>query len=364
MSAVMRLRIHDKYLLKQYLRILFLSILSFTVIYVTVDVFEEIDNFVDHEAKIKNIIVYYVYSIPFILTYITPVSLLLGTVFAIGVMARRNELTALIASGISLVRVSAPVFVTAAVVSLGSAYFNDAVVSAANRRVKDVKRYDIEGRSKPTPGIKENFHYLGARGYVYLATTYNHANQTLYDVVVQQFDQNTLIRRIDARKAVWRNDVWKLLDGVERSFDGVEESIRQFEAMAMPEITETPADFVKPEIDEENMTYYELGRYIERVRLSGGNVRRYLVDKYFKLSFPFAGFIFVLIGVAFASGKRKQSIATGFGVTLVVSFLYYGVLRVGQTLGHNGVIPPLLAAQLGNIIFLIVGLFFLVRANR
>ncbi|MDH3198598.1 MAG: LptF/LptG family permease, partial [Candidatus Krumholzibacteria bacterium] len=81
-------------------------------------------------------------------------------------------------------------------------------------------------------------------------------------------------------------------------------------------------------------------------------------------SFPFAGSIFVLIGVAFASGKRKQSIATGFGLTLVVSFMYYALLRVGQTLGHNGVLPPLLAAQLGNVIFLVLGVALMWRANR
>jgi lipopolysaccharide export system permease protein len=334
------------------------------VIYVTVDVFEEIDNFVDHEAKVRDIFFYYLYSIPFILTYILPVSLLLGAVFSMGVMARRNELTALIASGVSLIRVSAPVLVTAILISIGSAYFNDVVVAAANRRVKDIMDYNIEGRERPKPGIKENFHYLGAHGYVYLAATYNHANQTLYDVVVQQFDRNTLIRRIDASKAFWRDSVWTLTNGVERGFASEEESVRPFREMVLTEITETPDDFGKAEIDEENMTYTELDHYIERVRRSGGDVRRYLVDLYFKLSFPFAGSIFVLIGIAFASGKRKQSVATGFGVTLVVSFMYYGVLRVGQTLGHNGVIPPLLAAQLGNIIFLAIGLVFLIRANR
>ena len=85
---------------------------------------------------------------------------------------------------------------------------------------------------------------------------------------------------------------------------------------------------------------------------------------FFKFSYPLAGSIFVLIGVAFASGKRKQSIATGFGVTLLISFLYYGVLRVGQTLGYNGVVPPFLAAQLGNLVFLVTGVALLSKANQ
>ena len=139
----MQPRIHDRYLLKQYLKILFFSVLAFVVIYVTVDVFEEIDNFIDHEASLLDVAEYYLYSIPFILTYIIPVSLLLGTVFSMGVMSRRNELTALIASGVSLVRIAAPVLVTALLVSIGSAYFNDVVVSTANRKNMDVMRYKI-----------------------------------------------------------------------------------------------------------------------------------------------------------------------------------------------------------------------------
>jgi lipopolysaccharide export system permease protein len=360
----MQLRIHDRYLLKQYLKILFFSILAFVVIYVTVDVFEEIDNFIDHEASIHHIVLYYLYSVPFILTYIIPVSLLLGTVFSMGIMSRRNETTALIASGISLIRVAAPILVTAILVSLGSAYFNDVVVSKANRKNKDIMRYSIEKKTPPPPGVKENIHYLGANGFVYHARTYNHAALAFYDVVIQQFDQNTLRRRIDARKADWREDHWVLEDGVERVFDKGGESVRTFDELSMPEITETPEDFGKREIEQDNMTYGELKEYIDKVRRSGGDVRRYLVDLYFKFSFPLAGSIFVLIGVAFASGKRKPSIATGFGVTLLIAFMYYGVLRVGQTLGHNGVLPPLLAAQFGNIIFLAIGVPSLLRANR
>jgi len=360
----MQLRIHDRYILRQYIKILLISVLAFVVIYITVDIFEEIDNFLDNEAVVIDIVEYYIYSVPFILTYIIPVSLLLGAVFSMGVMSRRNELTALIASGVSLIRIATPILITAVLVSVGSAYFNDEVVTHANRKNTEIMRYKIERKTPPPPGIKQNFHYLGAHGFVYLARNYNHESQALYDVVIQQFDGNTLMRRIDARRAVWNDSLWTLSNGVERVFDAGKEEARPFEELALPEIAETPGDFGKKEIEQDNMTYKELRDYIEKVRRSGGEVRRYLVDLHFKLSFPFAGSIFVLIGIAFASGKRKQSMATGFGVTLLISFLYYGVLRVGQTLGHNGVIPPLLAAQLGNIIFLGIGLLSLVRANR
>jgi lipopolysaccharide export system permease protein len=363
-TAIMSFRIHDRYLLKQFLRMFFLSVFAFVIIFIVVDTFEEIDNFIDHDAEILDIILYYIYSLPFILTYIVPVALLLATVFSMGIMARRNEITAFIASGVSLVRIALPVLLLALLVSTGSVVFNDVVVTEANRKHKDIQRYRIEKRSPPNPNLRENFHYLGEKGFVYLARRYNHEDRTLYDVVVQQFDRNTLIRRIDARRAVWKNSAWQFMSGFDRVFSGTKEHVKAFDKLTMAELEEDPLNFAEEEVDQENMTLMQLGDYIDKVRNSGGSTERYQTDLYFKFSYPLAGSIFVLMGVAFASGKRKQSIATGFGVTLVISFLYYGVLRVGQTLGYNGVMPPLIAAQLGNLVFLVVGVGLLTRANH
>ncbi len=357
-------RIYDRYILKQFLRVFFLSILSFAIIYVTVDVFEEIDNFIDHEAEYQHILLFYFYSIPFILSYITPVSLLLAAVFSMGVLSRRNELTAFISSGISLLRLSGSILITAFVVSLLSLVFNDLVVTKSNRMMYDIKHYEIEGRKRSDPFLKENLYYLGDNGFVYLALRYNHRTKTLYDVVVQQFDENTLARRIDAKRCFWRTDKWIFYQGFDRTFQDQKENVIGFHELALPGLAEKPDDFSKETIDQENMNFLQLRDYISKMSKSGGNVDKYMVDLYFKMSFPFAGWIFVLLGIAFASGKRKPSMATGFGLTLAISFIYYGILRVGQTLGHNGVMSPMLAAQLGNIIFLTVGIFSLMRANR
>mgnify|MGYP003575628011 CR=1 FL=1 len=357
-------RIHDRYLLKSFLRVFLFAVVAFVIIYVTVNIFEEIDNFIDHDAKVVHIASYYLYSLPFVLTYVIPVSLLLGTVFSMGIMARRNELTALLASGVSLTRVARPIFVTSLLIALFSIYFNDHVVARANRRKEDVMHYDIEGRVRAHPELKTDFRYLGEHGFIYLASTYDVRSFMLYDVVVQQFEHDTVVRRIDAKTAQWAGGHWQFAGGYVRTFQGGAEHVAKFDTLTVPEMKEKPEDFAADEVDEENMNFVELRHFINKVKRSGGSVEKYMVDLYFKFSFPFAGSIFVLIGVALASGKRKPSIATGFGLTLVVSFMYYAVLRVGQTLGHNGVLPPFFAAQVGNMIFLIIGLWMLRRANR
>jgi lipopolysaccharide export system permease protein len=360
----MIIRIHDRYLLRQYARIFFVSILAFSVVYITVNVFEEIDNFIDHRAKLSTIALFYLYSMPYILTYVIPVSLLLATIFSMGIMARRNELTAFISSGISLVRVAAPVLAASLLVSLFSTWFNDRVVTRATPLSKQIKVHDIEGKPRGDPGLKENFHYLGENGFVYLARRYSHEAMTLQDVVVQQFSGNTLVRRVDAKSAKFMDGQWVFASGFERVFESDAERVAAFDQLAIAELGEQPEDFAKKEVDEEDMNFSQLRSHIAKVRRSGGAVERQLTDLYFKFSYPLAGSIFVLLGIALSSGKRKQSIATGFGLTLLISFVYYGVLRVGQTLGYNGLLPPFLAAQAGNILFSMVGVFLVVRANR
>lgn len=357
-------RIHDRYLLTRFLRIFLISVIAFVTIYVIVDAFEEIDNFIDHDAALRHVFMFYLYSIPFVLTYVIPVSLLLATIFSMGILSRRNELTAFIASGISLVRVAAPILVASVLLSIASTAFNDLVVTKANRKQKDIKRYEIEGAQHTNPFLKENFHYLGEKGYVYLARRYNHQTKTLLDVVVQHFDEHTLTRRIDAKQAKWEDGRWVFYSGVDRVFGATGEQVSPFQQFVMEELEEDPKNFAKEQVDEENMNAKELHEYINKVRKSGGKVERHLTDFYFKFSYPIAGTIFVILGIAFSSGKRKQSLATGFGLTLLISFLYYGVLRVGQTLGYNGIVPPALAAQLGNVVFLGVGVGLISRANQ
>lgn len=357
-------RIHDRYLLKQFIRILAFSLLAFAVIYVTVDLFEMLDKFIDNKAHTRHILLYYLFSIPYILMYITPVSLLLASIFSLGVLGRRNELTALISSGISLVRISLPIILAALTISTGMILFNETVVTRANRARLDILNYDIEGKKRENPDYKENLHYLGEGGYIYLARRYDNKSKLLFDVVLQKFDQNTLVRRIDAKLASWNDSTWVFSSGFDRRFTDDNESVSAFRTLIVDGLKETPADFAKEQIEEENMNFKELLTYIQKVKRSGGEVDQFLVDLYFKFSFPFAGAIFVLLGISFTSGKRRQSIATGFGLTLIISFLYYGILRTGRTLGQNGIIPPLLASQMGNIIFFCIGIILLRRANR
>jgi len=85
------------------------------------------------------------------------------------------------------------------------------------------------------------------------------------------------------------------------------------------------------------------------------------VDLHLKASFPFANLLLVFLGVPLGVIRRGSGKAIGFGLSLLVSFLYYSTVRAGQVLGREEVLPPLAAAWLGNVLFGGVGAWLFVR---
>jgi lipopolysaccharide export system permease protein len=71
-----------------------------------------------------------------------------------------------------------------------------------------------------------------------------------------------------------------------------------------------------------------------------------------------------MIGGALATRLRMQGAALGFGLSVAISFLYYGILRAGQALGHNGALPPYVAAWGADALFGAVALVMLAQAQR
>ena len=97
---------------------------------------------------------------------------------------------------------------------------------------------------------------------------------------------------------------------------------------------------------------------------SGGDPDRWLVDLYLKIAFPFANFIIVLFGASLSSRKTRSGPAISFGISLLICFLYFGIIKTGQALGHNGTLSPMLAAWIGNIIFGSAAVFIFFRMSK
>ena len=129
----------DQYLIRQFWVLLGLSILGFVSIFVIVDLIENMDRFMDNNVPSKIVIQYYVYTMPWFVSIGLPMSMLISTVFSLGSMVKRNEWTAMKASGISLYRVVIPFLLVSSCVSIGSFYLDNSLVSWGNEKKAEIK---------------------------------------------------------------------------------------------------------------------------------------------------------------------------------------------------------------------------------
>lgn len=358
------MRILDRYLLREFLVYLALGLLGFIVIFVIVDLIEKMDVFLDHKAPWPLVAQYFVNLAPDVVVKMLPVALLMATFLALGQLNKFGELTAMRASGLSLVRILAPVLSIATLcvgVSLG---LGEYVVPAATRARDTIFEERIQHLQRSSPSERADVTYLGRDGHIWVVGLYLVHEQRMHEVSLQVFHSGVLARRIDAAEAGWDGRRWVFVSGYVRRFEHGQEQAEAFQRMAVGGLGERPDDFAKEGHKPEEMNWFELHNYVERLRASGARVENYLVDLHLKLAFPLICLIVVLIGGALATRLRMQGAALGFGLSVAISFLYYGIMRAGQALGHNGALPPYVAAWSADVLFGAVALIMLADAQR
>jgi len=354
----------DRYLLREFLGYLVLGLLGFITIFIVVDVFEKIDVFLDHRAPAMLVLRFYVYRTPEVVVRVLPVALLLATFLSLGQLNKFGELTAMRAAGLSLTRILTPVFLVATLGVLGALALSEQVVPGANRERDRIYDEQIQRLRPQAVTERADVTYLGAGGRIFYMRLYLVSERRMHEVSLQEFSQGELHRRIDAAEATWDGRRWVFSSGFLRTFERNREVVEPFQRMAVDWIPERPEDFAKESRKPDEMSYPELRAYVEKLRASGSRVSNYLVDLHLKLAFPLVNLIVVMIGAPIATRLRTQSAALGFGLSVTISFLYYAFMRTGQALGHNGALPPYMAAWLGDLVFGVAGLVMMIQAQR
>ncbi|HVP58768.1 MAG TPA: LptF/LptG family permease [bacterium] len=361
------MRTLDKYILGEFTRTVVIGLAAFIAIFVTLDMVENVDDFVDNNVPPAVVLKYYALQVPYIFTLTLPVAVLVSSLFTVGQMARRNELVAMKASGIRFARAVAPLAaggIAATILAIGVAEFIEPTADAMVRNIKATQITKSAALSEPR--IRSNISYRGKNGLFYFAPEYDTRLNTMKDLVVERTQQGKLIFRLNAAKAAWRDTAWVVSDAWVRWFtaDGEVEREEHISEGSVPLIKDYPKDILREQRNPEEMSYRELAHLVRRINQSGGDSAKYRVGLNMKISFPFANLIVILIGSPLSARLRRGGMAVGVGMGLAVCFIYYGFMRVGQALGDHSVLPPVLAAWAGNVFFAICGIILIYKAER
>ncbi|HXG59397.1 MAG TPA: LPS export ABC transporter permease LptG [Thermoanaerobaculia bacterium] len=354
----------DRYILREFLKVLALVLVSTAALIIIVDYTETARDIRQNDVPLPVVFSYYRYLIFQVINWTLPISVLVATLVTFGIFSKNNEVTAFKSGGVSLYRVSLPVVLVAAVISL-LVYLNlDFVLPYANQRVDQLKRR-IQGKEMSTPA-EQKLWFVGKGRYLINFLSYDRARRELAHVQIFEFHPTEfrLTRRLFARTARWNGEAWVFENGWIRSFpDGGYATYTPITRPVVLAYGETPEDFATEVKSPEQMTFAELRRYIRVVRNSGYSAERLMVKLYEKTSWPAISIVMALIALPFAFRIGKRGALYGIGIALILGIVYWMVFAIFTKFGEVGNLPPILSAWSANILFAIAAVYLFLHVE-
>lgn len=354
------IRILDRLVLTQFLKLFSMSILATPPLFVLGELTEDLDRYVDQGIGSLQVAYGYVYRLPEFIVWSFPIAALIAAVFTVHSMTVHREIVAAKAGGISFHRLIRPVGVMAVLLTLAGLGLTE--LAPRSNRIA----FQILENEDPTREWRSNFVYQTEEGLTVAARRLVVSEGRLLEPIVQRpADGNgTPALYVEAQMALHDSiHGWIFHEGRMRLVHDVSVSSFSFVELFLADFKERPDELLETPPKDEEMTYAEIGRLAQIIERSGGSPQELLVRKEQKLAIPVATLVIILFGAPLATSSKRGGAAYGIGIALGTTMLYLLMLKVAGGFGASGTIPPLVAAWLPNGAFLVAGTILMLRVR-
>ena len=359
----------DLYIIRQFLVTLLMTLFGFLCVILIVDLIENLDRFIDNSIPARITIKYYIYAIPWFINIGLPMAMLISTVFSIGLLAKRNELSAMKSSGISLYRITIPITIIGLIVSFISFELENTWVTKGNEVRYNIEREYMKRRSRVKAYKELRNVFLQKKEKTHISIGRYRIDTAIGRSVTSiSLNEGIVSQRIDALGIKWLDSlkIWNVTDFSIRDFNesGSVDEIIISRSDTLLSLNFTPEDITHQSKTPDEMSYSDLTTRIKQLKENGVDTTKWEVDRLFKVSFAFTNLIVVLFGLPLVVMKSKGGLSFGAGMGIFVIFIYYAFIKLGMSMGYNGVMSPITAAWMGNVLFSVGGVLLLIIARK
>ena len=360
------MRILKWLLLKAFIRILLLCTAAFISIYLLIDFFEKIDKFIDRNAVALDYFTYLFNSIPTIFIQILPLAILTTMVLTLGGLSRTNEITAMRACGISLLRIVQPLMALTLILSLLLLLLNEFVIPWNSKQLNyllDVKL----SKNKHLQLTRDEIWYSSKNRIISIAVADPHKKQ-LQGITIFTFDdQQRIKKRQDSTIATYNKGKWLAPHLIEHIFDSSSGDLIETKKLnnAVINLNRSPGDFAAQSHLKNTLNYWQLATLVKKLEGEGYDATYQRVNMQNRLAQPLTCLIMGFLGIPFALQRgRNSNIAMGIGLSLGIGVAYFIIQSMVTAFGYAGALPPLAAAWSANFIFLLLGVWLLLNVKE
>jgi len=352
----------QRYLTKEILKQVGFVLTAVVFLYVVVDFFEKADNFMKSGLPFSRTLTYFILNIPFIISQISPISILLAVIIIFNLMNKNNETLALRASGVSFFNLFRPVLLIGIVASLLLYFFSDIVVPITTASANRIWLKEVKGKSL-VRSKERNIWIKGQRKITHI-TYYNATTRTAHGIAISFFDDDfRMVRKIDSERGEFDGDTWRFYHSVEQQYNTATDTYDSSYREEMAEQLDfVPDDLKKVAKSPSEMGFKDLLDYIRKVEKEGYDATAHWVDLHAKPAYAFACLIMSVIGSGIALRQnRRQGIFLHIAAGITIAFLYWIFYSFSLSLGYGEMLPPVVAAWTANILFLCLGVFMMMN---
>ncbi|WP_196593067.1 LptF/LptG family permease [Pectinatus sottacetonis] len=360
------MRILDRYILKEVLLAFLFGIFAFSAVFIGSGTLFRIAQYVtQYGASFSSVVKLFIYSMPAIMLWTFPMSMLLSSLLVFGKLSGSSEITAMKSCGVSFYRLMRPIIIMGFIVSLFAIAFNEYVVPWANQAYADVINYEIKNNAKPQSQehiILKEIKDGNIQRLIY-ARRYDAKKNRMERIAMQDFENGKLVRVENADYADYSGNEWILHNGIIYSIsDGEMSHTMHFGTQKLP-IREGPDSIIREQKKPEEMTMKELEQQIKIMKSQYVDTTDLEIELYQRITVPMASLIFTLIGAPLGMQPNRNSSSIGFGLSIIIIFIYYALMTIASVIGRVG-IPPAYAVWLPNIIGAVIGIYLIRKAAR
>ena len=356
------MKLLDRYILRQFTGTFFGLMLGLPLLFLIGDVTDHLDDYLARGVTGGRVVLSYIYMLPQFIFWSIPIAGLVATVFTIGNMTRHQEITAAKAGGVSFYRLTGPIFLLTALLSLATVGLGELIPTANTKRseVLGEKRFSNNHISRA------NFVFQSSSGHTLSVRRLDAEAKQMVDVALER--PRTTNRpgiHIVAHRADWNEKRgWMMFDGYFRLLEAnAGERTLHYDSLRIPAITERPDELLADPKDPDEMRYAEMTRFIDAIKRTGGDTRKLRVDRAQRVTLPLALLVIVIFGAPLSTSSKRGGAAYGVGVSLGVTMIYLTLFKVATAVGSSGSVHPILAAWGPNLLFLAAGLVLLTRVR-
>ena len=358
----------NRYIFGEMILPFIISTIFFTFMFLMTRILEVTDMIINYGVNIWNVLKILMFSMPFFLQFVIPMSVMMAVLLTFLKMSSDNEIVALKAGGVSIYQLLPSVLLFALIglfLTGATAIYGLPIGRVAIKQIV----YDVAVNHSEI-GLKPRTFNDTFEGVMLYVNEVNPSLRTLRDIFIEDKRSPDVVSTVVAPKGrlFCQPQIGlfqlRLYDGSINQVDIKDRTAHtvKFQTYDMRlDIHKTTVTQRLGPKSQKEMRLLELLAYLKQKKKRDDRYYLALMELHNKFSLPSSCLFLALLAVPLGIQSRNAKLAFGVGLGLIFFLLYYLMLSAGWVFGETGAYPPVIGMWMPNLVVGGVGLFLLVR---